>query len=77
LRTVVDRWLCSLPTDAFTGVLPLLRRTFGAFAPAERRALGDSLRRGERPGSPLVGALDAARVAAGLDTLALLLGTSR
>ncbi len=77
LRAVVDRWLCSLPADAFTGVLPLLRRTFGAFAPAERRALGERLRRGERPGSSLVEALDAERVAAGLDTLALLLGAQR
>ena len=40
LRDIVDRWLSSLPPDAFTDVIPLLRRTFGAFEPAERRQLG-------------------------------------
>ncbi|MEM9748573.1 MAG: DUF5682 family protein [Actinomycetota bacterium] len=39
LRAVVDRWLSSLTPDSFEGVLPLLRRTFGDFEPAERRRL--------------------------------------
>jgi hypothetical protein len=30
----------ALPPDAFTATAPLLRRTFGAFEPAERRQLG-------------------------------------
>jgi hypothetical protein len=77
LRAVVDRWVCSLSTDAFTGVLPLLRRTFSAFAPAERRALGERLRHGEQVASAQVSLLDAERVAAALDTLALLLGRAR
>ena len=45
LRDLVDRWLSSLTPDAFTDVIPLLRRTFGAFEPAERRQLGRARRR--------------------------------
>ena len=40
LRDVIDLWLSSLAADAFTATVPLLRRTFGAFEPAERRQLG-------------------------------------
>jgi hypothetical protein len=39
LLAVVDGWLASLTTDAFDGVVALLRRTFGSFEPAERRQL--------------------------------------
>ena len=48
LRDLVDRWLSSLAPDAFTDVIPLLRRTFGAFEAAERRQLGRLLA-GESP----------------------------
>jgi len=37
LLGVLDRWLSSLTGDAFDAVIVLLRRTFGAFEPAERR----------------------------------------
>jgi len=40
LRGIVDTWLASLAPDAFESTVPLLRRTFGAFEPAERRQLG-------------------------------------
>lgn len=40
LRELVDRWVSSLTPEAFTDVVPLLRRTFGAFEAAERRQLG-------------------------------------
>jgi hypothetical protein len=33
-----------LPGEAFTRVLPLLRRTFATFHPAERRQMGARLR---------------------------------
>ena len=36
----------------FVQVLPLLRRTFSSFPPAERRALGDRLRRGSKQATP-------------------------
>ncbi|MEM8620885.1 MAG: DUF5682 family protein [Actinomycetota bacterium] len=39
LREVVDRWIASLSGAAFDDIVPLLRRTFGGFEPAERRRL--------------------------------------
>ncbi len=43
LLDLLDGWLCSLPEQDFTDVLPLLRRTFGAFTVPERRSLGDAV----------------------------------
>jgi hypothetical protein len=40
LLALADGWLAGLTADAFTAVLPALRRTFGEFAPPERRAIG-------------------------------------
>jgi hypothetical protein len=37
---LADGWLAGLSEDAFAAVLPALRRTFGEFAPPERRAIG-------------------------------------
>ena len=39
LLGVLDTWLGSLTGDAFDSVVALLRRTFGAFEPAERRQI--------------------------------------
>ena len=39
LLGAVDRWLSSLTIDSFDIVVALLRRTFGAFEPAERRQI--------------------------------------
>ncbi|MCF6474831.1 hypothetical protein FAF44_41610 [Nonomuraea sp. MG754425] len=44
LLGLVDGWLTGLSGEQFTDVLPLLRRTFGAFAAPERRAVGERLR---------------------------------
>jgi Family of unknown function (DUF5682) len=41
LLGLTDRWLSGLSEDAFAAVLPALRRTFGGFAPPERRAIGE------------------------------------
>lgn len=38
---VVYQWVSQLPQDTFEEVLPLLRRTFSHFTPAERRKLGE------------------------------------
>ncbi|MGW2564442.1 DUF5682 family protein [Streptomyces sp. NPDC001514] len=46
LLGLVDAWLTSVPADAFTDVLPLLRRTFSAYEPGVRRTLGELVRRG-------------------------------
>ncbi|MHA7957514.1 DUF5682 family protein [Streptomyces sp. L500] len=86
LLALVDGWLTAVPPDAFTGVLPLLRRTFSAFEPGVRRTLGDRIRRhgtagpGPDPsphGAPagFGPALDPRRAAAVLPTMRLLLGT--
>ncbi len=73
-----------MPAEAFTDVLPLLRRTFAAYEPGVRRTLGELVRRGPgtRPGGPARGAAipgfaaepDAGRADAVLPVLRLLLG---
>ncbi|MER0447792.1 DUF5682 family protein [Streptomyces sp. Edi4] len=82
LLALVDGWLTGVPPDAFTDVLPLLRRTFAAYDAGARRTLGELVRRGpaERPGpgdaaAPGFGAaLDTGRADAVLPLMALLLG---
>ncbi|MYT68605.1 MULTISPECIES: DUF5682 family protein [unclassified Streptomyces] len=46
LLALVDGWLTGVSGDAFTDVLPLLRRTFSAYEPGVRRSLGELVRRG-------------------------------
>lgn len=74
LLELIDEWLADIPADAFGDVLPLLRRTFGAFATGERRAIGERVAGG--PGlaqaEPLV--LDHESAARVLPTLGVLLG---
>ncbi|GAA1432724.1 DUF5682 family protein [Streptomyces thermospinosisporus] len=82
LLGLVDRWLTGVPAEAFTDVLPLLRRTFSAYEAGVRRTLGELVRRGPgRRGSPsaagvpgFAGDLDAARADAVLPVVRLLLG---
>ena len=58
LLQLLDRWVADLTEDEFTDVLPLLRRTFGDFAPAERRNIANRAAELERddamtdPGGP-------------------------
>ena len=84
LLALVDAWLTGVPAEAFTDVLPLLRRTFSAYEPGVRRTLGELVRRG--PGARGGGAAavtgapgfapgpDTARADAVLPVLRLLLG---
>lgn len=44
LLALVDDWLTGLAPETFVDVLPLLRRTFGAFAAPERRSIGSRVR---------------------------------
>ncbi|MFB9461545.1 DUF5682 family protein [Streptomyces cinereospinus] len=84
LLGLVDGWLTGVPTEAFTGVLPLLRRTFSAYEPGVRRTLGELVRRGpgQRGSAEAAGAgtpgfgpgLDAERADAVLPVVRLLLG---
>ncbi|GAA0538415.1 DUF5682 family protein [Paractinoplanes ferrugineus] len=43
LLGLLDEWLADIPAAAFDNVLPLLRRTFGAFEAGERRAIGERI----------------------------------
>ena len=79
LWQIVDDWLSGLPGEAFTQTLPLLRRTFATFLPAERRKLGERARAGD--GWQSIGgrqsdeeAFDLARAEAVLPLVAQLLG---
>ena len=75
LREVVDRWLSSLAPEAFEETVPLLRRTFGAFEPAERRQLGRLVTGEERDRPAGFGpGYDEVRVLAALTTVRHLLG---
>ncbi|MGW0992856.1 DUF5682 family protein [Streptomyces sp. NPDC002523] len=55
LLGLVDAWLTGVPAEAFTDVLPLLRRTFSAYEPGVRRTLGELVRRGPGSGTGPVG----------------------
>ena len=75
LLAIVDSWLASLTGEAFDGVVALLRRTFGAFEPAERRQIMTLLVTGRPVRSVTFGdGVDAERAAAALVTVRHLLG---
>ncbi|MDI5965857.1 DUF5682 family protein [Streptantibioticus silvisoli] len=87
LLALVDGWLTGVPEEAFTDVLPLIRRTFAEFDSGVRRTVGELVRRGPstaggtvgggggEPGAAGFGAgLDPGRADAVLPTLRLLLG---
>jgi Family of unknown function (DUF5682) len=65
LLGLADGWLAGLSEDAFAAVLPALRRTFGGFAPPERRAIGEKAGRLDGTGRAPVAA--AAAIDDGLD----------
>ncbi|MET8204462.1 DUF5682 family protein [Streptomyces sp. NPDC005373] len=85
LLTLVDDWLTGVSADAFTDVLPLLRRTFSAYESGVRRTLGELVRRGPAGAGPTAAVsaappgfapgLDLARADAVLPVVRLLLGT--
>ncbi|MEU9790525.1 DUF5682 family protein [Streptomyces sparsogenes] len=85
LLGLLDRWLTGVPAEAFTDVLPLLRRTFAAYDAGVRRTLGELVRRGPAPadgpgpaGGPAAPGfgpgLDEDRAAAVVPVVRLLLG---
>ncbi|MBX3626545.1 MAG: hypothetical protein KF892_16110 [Rhizobacter sp.] len=51
---LVDAWLASLSDEHFLRVLPLVRRSFSAFGPGERRDLGQRARQGAPDASATV-----------------------
>ncbi|MFD0358660.1 DUF5682 family protein, partial [Streptomyces sp. NPDC127110] len=83
LLGLIDAWLVSVPEGAFIDVLPLLRRTFGAYEPGVKRTLGELARRvpGARTASTTAPAgfapdLDPVRADAVADLARLLLGAA-
>jgi hypothetical protein len=77
LWSILDGWVAALPADAFTALLPLLRRTFATFAAPERRQIGERAARGpvRAPAADEAGAdLDHVRAAAVLPIVARILG---
>lgn len=54
LWALVDQWLAGLGDEHFTRVLPLVRRTFAAFGPGERRDLGSKARQAAAGGGGAV-----------------------
>jgi hypothetical protein len=43
--SALDRWLAELPSERFPTILPLVRRAFAGFSPAERRVMGEKIAR--------------------------------
>ena len=77
LCRMVDAWVCSLPAEVFTTLLPLIRRTFATFPLGERRMLGERIVRGAghaATSTTETAAFDAARAVQVLPVLAALLG---
>ena len=80
LLGLADGWLAGLTEDAFAAVLPALRRTFGGFAPPERRAIGEQAARLDGTGqAPVLAAaagdhLDEERAAGAIRAVAAILG---
>ena len=80
LLGLADGWLAGLSADAFASVLPALRRTFGGFAPPERRAIGERAGRLDGSGRPPARTspgdddLDTERAAVAVRAVAAILG---
>ena len=73
---VLDDWVTGLSDDAFTALLPLLRRTFSNFAVPERRQIGERVRTGARKSQTTIAEadFDRDRADAALPLIAQLLG---
>jgi hypothetical protein len=76
----LDHWLTSLGADAFVEMLPLVRRAFATFGTAERRQMGDKVKKigsdaPSSPGPPSIGDdFDSARAALVHPVLSQILG---
>ncbi|MGW7447425.1 DUF5682 family protein [Kitasatospora sp. NPDC054795] len=78
LLALLDEWLTGVSGDAFTDVLPLLRRTFAGLEAGVRTTIGGRVAAGPLGEPPAVeaaaGELDRARADAAVPVVALLLG---
>ncbi|MGD1865410.1 MAG: DUF5682 family protein [Phormidesmis sp.] len=73
---VLDDWVTGLTNDAFTALLPLLRRTFSNFPAPERRQMGERVRLGSQQGqkTDIEENFDHSKATASLPLIAQLLG---
>ena len=77
LLDVIDGWVSSLAPESFITTVPLLRRTFGGFEPAERRQLGMLLADlAPATGSGFGSDIDTDRAAAALVSVRHMLGVA-
>jgi Family of unknown function (DUF5682) len=75
LLEIVDTWISTMSSETFTDTVALLRRTFGAFEPAERRQLGVLVSTNGAPQATALGRdIDESRAAAGIVTARRMLG---
>ena len=75
LLAIVDTWISTMTNEIFVDAVALLRRTFGAFEPAERRQLGVLVTTTRRDHVATFGGdVDDDRAAAGIATVRLMLG---
>ena len=74
LRGLLDSWVSELGPDEFTDLLPLVRRTFGTFTPAERRTIAGRLVAVGEAGDAPREDIDPVRAARAVATVDLLLG---
>jgi hypothetical protein len=75
LLALVDGWVSSLSNESFETTIPLLRRTFAEFEPAERRRIGDAVS-GQAAAAPVVFGIDPERAAHALVTIRAMLGAT-
>jgi hypothetical protein len=78
LWTILHSWVSTLESEVFANLLPLLRRTFSTFSPAERRKMGEKAK-GTTPGMPSAHYMhteefDTARAEQALPIVQMLLG---
>jgi hypothetical protein len=69
--------VCQLDDGQFVDMLPLLRRTFGTFAAAERQAIAERIASGDSHDQERAEDFDAELAAAALATVNLILGGRR
>jgi hypothetical protein len=75
LLGLLDTWVRGLAEPDFVDVLPLVRRTFGAFSAPERRSIATRVRSGAPgPPTPSVEDVDEERALAAVATVATILG---
>jgi hypothetical protein len=78
LRRLLDEWVSQLEEAQFVDMLPLLRRTFGTFAPAERQAIAERIALGTKSlDRQLSEGVDLELAAPALATVDLILGGVR